>query len=73
MTKTFNISVVAPVCKEEGNVAEFLRRIAGILATITERYEVIFCLDPSPDRTEEAVTRRTRVGVATTRWCVSSS
>ena len=49
------ISVVVPVYKEEGNVPEFLRRIAEILATVTERYEVIFCLDPSPDRTEAVI------------------
>jgi glycosyltransferase involved in cell wall biosynthesis len=55
MIKPFFLSVVVPVYKEEGNVPEFLRRIAGILDTITERYEVIFCLDPSPDRTEAVV------------------
>ena len=36
MTKTLNISVVVPVYKEEGNVPEFLRRIAEILEAITE-------------------------------------
>jgi polyisoprenyl-phosphate glycosyltransferase len=55
MTKTFSLSVVVPVYKEEGNVTEFLCRIEEILATFTERYEVIFCLDPSPDRTEAVI------------------
>jgi len=41
-----------PVYKEEKNVPEFLRRIRPILAGITEDYEIIFSLDPSPDRTE---------------------
>jgi glycosyltransferase involved in cell wall biosynthesis len=55
MSKAFIISVVVPVYKEEGNVPEFLHRIAEILATITERYEVIFCMDPSSDRTEAVI------------------
>jgi polyisoprenyl-phosphate glycosyltransferase len=49
------LSIVVPVYKEEKNVPEFLRRIRPILAAITEDYEIIFSLDPSPDRTEEAV------------------
>src|ERR1700738_431880 len=53
MTRIFSISVVVPVYKEEGNVQEFLRRISEILGPITEQYELIFCLDPSPDRTEK--------------------
>ena len=42
MTKACNISVVVPVYKEEGNVPEFLRRIAEIMIAVTEQYEVIF-------------------------------
>ena len=53
--KTFSISVVVPVYKEEGNVPEFITRIVEILSTLTERYEVIFCMDPSPDRTEAVI------------------
>jgi dolichol-phosphate mannosyltransferase len=49
------LSLVVPVYKEEKNVPEFLRRIRPILAAITEDYEIIFSLDPSPDRTEEVV------------------
>jgi polyisoprenyl-phosphate glycosyltransferase len=55
MEKTAVISVVVPVYKEEGNIPEFLRRAVAILRTITEDYEIIFCLDPSPDRTEAVV------------------
>jgi polyisoprenyl-phosphate glycosyltransferase len=47
--------VVVPVYKEEGNISEFLRRVSEILQYITEDYEIIFCLDPSPDRTEAVV------------------
>jgi glycosyltransferase involved in cell wall biosynthesis len=49
------LSVVVPVYKEEGNISEFLRRLAPILQAITEEYEIIFALDPSPDRTEEVI------------------
>ena len=44
-----------PVYKEEGNVSEFLGRMARIRDALTESYEIIFALDPSPDRTEEAI------------------
>lgn len=49
------LSIVVPVYKEEKNVPEFLRRIRPLLSTITEDYEVIFSMDPSPDRTEEVI------------------
>jgi glycosyltransferase involved in cell wall biosynthesis len=49
------LSIVVPVYKEEKNVPEFLRRIRPILSRITEDYEIIFSLDPSPDRTEQVV------------------
>jgi dolichol-phosphate mannosyltransferase len=46
---------VIPVYREEKNIAEFIRRIAPILSPITEDYEIIFSMDPSPDRTEEVI------------------
>jgi len=49
------LSIVVPVYKEEGNIAEFIQRVKPILKGITAEYEIIFCLDPSPDRTEEVV------------------
>ena len=49
------LSIVVPVYKEEKNIPEYLRRIRPILSGITEDYEIIFSLDPSPDRTEEVV------------------
>jgi polyisoprenyl-phosphate glycosyltransferase len=49
------LSIIVPVYKEEGNVPEFLRRMAGILDAVTRSYEIIFALDPSPDRTEEVI------------------
>jgi dolichol-phosphate mannosyltransferase len=50
-----SLSVVVPVYKEEGNISEFLRRVSEILQCITQDYEIIFCLDPSPDRTEAII------------------
>jgi len=49
------LSIVVPVYREEKNVAEFLRRLRPILSGLSEDYEIIFALDPSPDRTEEAI------------------
>ncbi len=49
------LSIIVPVYKEEKNVPEFLRRLRPLLAGLTEDYEVIFALDPSPDRTEEVI------------------
>lgn len=49
------LSIVVPVYREERNIPEFLRRIRPILATITEDYELIFAMDPSPDRTEDVI------------------
>jgi glycosyltransferase involved in cell wall biosynthesis len=49
------LSLVVPVYKEEKNIPEFLRRLRPILAAVTEDYEIIFSLDPSPDRTEDVI------------------
>jgi polyisoprenyl-phosphate glycosyltransferase len=49
------LSIVVPVYKEEKNIPEFLRRMRPILSGITEDYEIIFSLDPSPDRTEDVI------------------
>ena len=49
------LSVVVPVYKEEKNIPEFLRRMRPILSGLTEDYEIIFSLDPSPDRTEDVI------------------
>jgi dolichol-phosphate mannosyltransferase len=49
------ISVVVPVFKEELNIAPFLARATLVLEKIDRKYEVIFVLDPSPDKTEEEI------------------
>lgn len=50
-----NISVVVPVYKEESNIVPFLGRVETVLNKISVSYEIIFALDPSPDRTEEVI------------------
>ena len=52
------LSIVVPVYREEKNIPEFLRRLQPILAPISADYEIIFSLDPSPDRTEELILER---------------
>jgi polyisoprenyl-phosphate glycosyltransferase len=44
-----------PVYKEAGNITEFLNRLKPILSEQTPRFEIIFAMDPSPDRTEEII------------------
>ncbi|MEI8345477.1 MAG: glycosyltransferase family 2 protein [Candidatus Omnitrophota bacterium] len=49
------ISVVVPVYKEQDNILPFLKRTETTLEALKVSYEIIFCLDPSPDRTEEVI------------------
>lgn len=49
------LSIVVPVFKEEENVPEFLRRMIPIIEQLTQDFEIVFSLDPSPDRTEEVI------------------
>ena len=50
-----DITVVVPVYKEEANIRPFLAQVEPVLETISARYEILFCLDPSPDRTEQVI------------------
>lgn len=49
------LSIVVPVFKEEKNIPEFLRQVQPLLTAATPDYEIIFSLDPSPDRTEDVI------------------
>jgi dolichol-phosphate mannosyltransferase len=49
------ISIVVPVYKEEKNIKPFLTRMELVLAQLNISYEILFCLDPSSDRTEEVI------------------
>lgn len=52
---TTAISLIVPVYKEEGNIRPFLERAEAVFKHIGKSYEIIFALDPSPDRTEEVI------------------
>src|SRR6478736_2119023 len=49
------LSLIVPVYREEGNIPEFLRRLREIVDPLVTDYELIFSLDPSPDRTEAVI------------------
>lgn len=57
MEKPFTISVVVPVYREETNIVPFLQRTEKVLEEIPCDYEILFCLDPSPDATEQVILR----------------
>ena len=54
LTETPEISVIVPVFREEKSIRLFLERIEPILEAIGT-YEILFCYDPSPDRTKEVI------------------
>lgn len=49
------ISVIVPVYKEAANIKPFLSRMEAILNKANLSYEILFCLDPSPDLTEQVI------------------
>jgi dolichol-phosphate mannosyltransferase len=55
MSEKTLISVVVPVYREEKNIPEFLKRILPILRKITDNFEIVFAMDPSPDDTETVI------------------
>lgn len=57
MKNKVEISVVIPVYKESKNIKPFLERLEPVLDKLKTTYEIIFCLDPSPDNTEEIITQ----------------
>lgn len=49
------VSIVVPVFREEASIRPFLERLEPVMRRMHVTYEVIFALDPSPDRTEETI------------------
>lgn len=49
------LSIVVPIYKEEENIKPFIERLRKVLRLLGLTYEIIFCLDPSPDCTEAVV------------------
>lgn len=52
---TKQISIIVPVYKEAENIKPFLIRMENALDKAKLAYEIIFCLDPSPDNTEQVI------------------
>ena len=50
-----DLSVVVPVYKEEGNIRPFLGRMVSVLSKMVVQYEIILCLDPSPDDSQQII------------------
>ena len=49
------LSVVVPVYNEEPAIRPILARLVPVLDGLRVPCEIIFCLDPSPDRTEQVI------------------
>jgi glycosyltransferase involved in cell wall biosynthesis len=54
------LSIVAPVFDEAENIPEFLLRLRASLTDSPVVYEVLFCVDPSTDGTEELIREENR-------------
>lgn len=58
MKKKFEISIVTPVYNEEENLFLFRKEIEKVFKKLKiKNYQVIFCLDPSSDKSEEIIMR----------------
>lgn len=55
LSDAVSISVIVPVYKEEANIKPFLQRMEAVLVKANLTYEIVFCLDPSPDQTEHVI------------------
>ena len=54
LSEVLDISVVVPIYREERSIRPFLLRLEPVLEQLGS-YEIIFCYDPSTDRTKEVV------------------
>jgi glycosyltransferase involved in cell wall biosynthesis len=50
-----SLSVVVPAYKEEDNIDRVYERLRSVLDGLEVEWELIFSVDPSPDRTEELI------------------
>lgn len=55
MKENVVLSIVVPVYKEEKNIEPFLQRMEKVMENIKLKYEILFCLDPSPDDTYKII------------------
>ena len=49
------VSVIIPAYREEANIESVYERLAQVFEPLAVDWELIFCVDPSPDRTEELI------------------
>ena len=49
------ISVVVPIYNEVDNIRPFISRVEALFASINVSYELIFCLDPGTDGSEDLI------------------
>lgn len=56
------VSVVVPIYNEEANVPIFVERLAEVFESLGVLWEVVFALDPSPDRTEAKISEMIEAG-----------
>ncbi|HEY1715416.1 MAG TPA: glycosyltransferase family 2 protein [Solirubrobacteraceae bacterium] len=52
---TASLSIVIPAYKEEDNIGRVYDRLSAVLDGLDLEWELIFSVDPSPDRTEELI------------------
>ncbi len=52
-----DLSIVVPAYNEEANVESLYERVSAVLEKLGLRWELIFSVDPSTDRTEELILR----------------
>jgi len=52
---TPEVSLIVPVYKEDVNIRPFLARAEAVFDRMHVSYEIIFALDPSPDKTEDVI------------------
>ena len=52
---TQKVSIVVPVYREEHNIPLFIERVQGVAAGQDWDWEILFVLDPSPDRSYEVI------------------
>jgi dolichol-phosphate mannosyltransferase len=50
-----DVSVVVPIWNDRESIIPFLEQVEPLLETSVENYEIIFCVDPSDDGTEQTI------------------
>ena len=67
------ISIIVPVYKEEKTIPLFMERFYRVVAGQPWDYELLFALDPSPDRTSEVIRQLMAVRTAASRASTSAA